>query len=221
MNKLTNSAAEAGPKPVTIVADSRETRSGIAMKLARIPGVTLQQSELASGDYLLGNGVAVERKEATDFVQSLMEQRLFEQLARMAIEHERVVVLIEGDIYDTRSAIAPESLDGALSYIALLSGASLIYSPSVSRTPHLLHRMAMHIQWGLGYTVPLRSVKPKGPAAAQFLLEGLPTVGPKSAQTLLEHFGSPRAVFSASREELLSVRGIGQKSADAILTALS
>ena len=32
---------EAGPKPVTIVADSREARSGIASRLAKIPGVTL------------------------------------------------------------------------------------------------------------------------------------------------------------------------------------
>lgn len=212
---------EAGPKPVIIVADSREARSGIAEKLAKIPGVTLQQAELASGDYLIGNGVAVERKAANDFVISLMEGRIFDQLARMAIEHERAVVLIEGDIYQTRSAIAPESLDGALSYISLLSGASLIFSPSVARTPYILHRMALHTVHGLGYEIPLRAAKPKGPAAARYLLEGLPTVGPKAAQALLAHFGWPRAVFSASRDELLAVKGIGPKSADAIIVALS
>ena len=51
---------ETGPKPVTIVADSREARSGIASRLAKIPGVTLEQAELSSGDYLIGNGIAVE-----------------------------------------------------------------------------------------------------------------------------------------------------------------
>lgn len=208
-------------KPVTIVADSRETRSGIATKLARIPGVTVEQAELSSGDFLIGGGFAVERKAATDFIVSIMEGRLFDQMARMSIEHERVVVLVEGDIYDTRSAIAPEALDGAISYISLLSGASLIFSPSLARTPHILHRMAIHATHGLGYEIPLRAGKPKGPAAAQYLLEGLPTVGPKAAQALLAHFGSPRGVFSASREQLLAVKGIGPKSADAILTALS
>lgn len=208
-------------KPVTIVADSRETRSGIATKLARIPGVTVEQAELSSGDFLIGGGFAVERKAATDFIVSIMEGRLFDQMARMAIEHERVVVLVEGDIYDTRSSIAPEALDGAISYISLLSGASLIFSPSLARTPHILHRMALHATHGLGYEIPLRAGKPKGPAAAQYLLEGLPTVGPKAAQSLLAHFGSPRGVFSASREQLLSVKGIGPKSADAILAALS
>lgn len=210
-----------GHKPVTIVADSRETRAGIASKLLKIPGVTLEQAELTSGDYLLGNGVAVERKAAQDFVISLMEGRLFDQLARMAIEHERAVILVEGDIYATRSAITPEALDGALSYISLLSGASLIHSPSLARTPYLLHRMALHIQHGLGYEIPLRCNKPKGPAAAQYLLEGLPGVGPKLAKVLLSHFETPRAVFAATREELLQVKGVGPKSADAIVAALS
>lgn len=217
----TTTTTEAGAKPVSIIADSRESRSGIADKLSKLPAVTVQQAELSSGDYLLGNGVAVERKAATDFVLSLMEGRLIEQLARMSIEHERPVVLIEGDIYDTRSAIAPEALDGAISYISLLSGAALVFSPSLARTPHLLYRMALHVQHGLGYELALRGSKPKGSAAAQFLLEGLPTVGPKAAQTLLAHFGSPRAVFAASREQLLAVKGIGPKSADAILAALS
>lgn len=213
---------EEGVKPVTIIADSRESRAGIATKLARIPGVTVTQAELSSGDYLIeGTGVAIERKAATDFVLSLMEGRLFDQMARMAIEHDRVVVLVEGDIYDTRSAITPEALDGALSYIALLSGATLIFSPSIARTPHILHRMALHLVHGLGYLIPSRTMKPKGPAAALYLLEGLPSVGPKAAQVLLDHFGSPRAVFAATREQLMAVKGIGGKTADAIMAALS
>lgn len=208
-------------KPITITADSRETRSGIPAKLEKLPGVTLHQAEMSSGDYLLAPGVAVERKAASDFVISLLEGRLFEQLARLVIEHERVIILVEGDIYATRSAIAPEALDGALSYLALLSGASLIHSPSVARTPYLLHRMATHLQHGLGYLIPVRTSKPKGPAAALYLLEGLPGVGPNLARVLLEHFGSPRAVFSASRESLLQVKGLGAKTADGILAALS
>ena len=208
-------------KPVTIVADSRESRAGIAKALATIPGVTVEQAELSSGDYRIGGGCAVERKAAVDFVTSLMENRLFEQIAKMSVEHEHTVILVEGDIYGTRSAIAPAALDGALSYISLLSSASLIFSPSIERTPHLLYRMATHLQHGLGYVVGLRSNKPKGPLAARYILEGLPTVGPKAAQSLLDHFGSPRRVFAASREELLQVRGLGPKSADAILAAIA
>lgn len=213
-------AAPEPVKQVSITVDSRESRSGILAKLSGIPGVTVEQRELSSGDFLIGNGTAIERKAATDFVISVMEGRLFEQLARCSIEHERTVVLIEGDIYQTRSAISPEALDGALSYISLLSGASLMFSPSVARTPFIIHRMALHIQHGLGYSIPMRTAKPKPAVAAQYLLEGLPTVGPKAAQLLLDHFGSPRRVFSASRADLLGVKGIGPKTVDAITLAL-
>lgn len=208
-------------KPITIQADSRESRSGIALKLARFPGVTVEQAELSSGDYLIGGGIAVERKDATDFVVSLMEGRIFDQLSRILNEHDRAVVLVEGNIYDTRSAIAPEALDGALSYITLLSGASLIHSPSLAVTPRLLWRMALHAQHGLGYEIPLRASKPKAPSSvAQYLIEGLPGVGPSMAKRLLDHFGSAGAVFTADVDALCQVKGVGQKSAVAIRAAL-
>ena len=220
LSSMNESATKSIVKPVTITVDSRESRSGIPNKLGTIPGVTVDQVELIAGDYLIAPGVAVERKSATDFIASVGEGRLFDQMARMLIEHDRAIVLVEGSLYDTRSAIGPEAIDGALSYISLLSGASLMVSPSLARTPYLLHRMALHLQHGLGYTVPLRAGKPKGPAISQYLLEGLPGVGPALAIALLTHFGNPRAVFSASREALLQVKGVGPKSADAILSAL-
>lgn len=208
-------------KPVTIVVDSRETRAGTATRLEAIPGVTVIRKELPSGDYIIGEGVAVERKAAADLVASIMDGRLFEQLAKMTIEHERVVVLVEGNVYETRSAISEVALDGALSYLSLLSGAQVIASPNVGATVRLLHRMAVHIQHGLGYQIPLRASKPKAPVAlAQFLVEGLPGVGPTTAMALLERFGSPLAVFSASKTDLLAVKGVGPKTADVIRAAL-
>jgi fanconi anemia group M protein len=197
-------------KPVTLIADSREVRSGIAIKLGRFPGVTVVQQELSSGDYIIAEGFAVERKDANDFVLSVMQGRLFDQVARMQNEYPRTAVLIEGDPYGTRSAIAPEAVDGALSWLSLLSGVQVIFSPSVAVTPRLLWRMAIHATHGLGYEIPLRAAKPKN-AVAQYLVEGLPSVGPKTAQILLAHFGSPHAVFTATEEELLKVAGLGKR----------
>ena len=45
------------------------------------------------------------------------------------------------------------------------------------------------------------------------LIEG---VGPIRVRQLLEHFGDPPAILSASRQDLLRVRGIGEEVADAI-----
>jgi len=55
---------------------------------------------------------------------------------------------------------------------------------------------------------------------ARYLLEGLPSVGPSTALDLLEHFGSPRAVFRASAEELEEVDGVGPATAGSVIDAL-
>ena len=52
-----------------------------------------------------------------------------------------------------------------------------------------------------------------------FLFESLPRIDTyPAAHYLLERFGSLDKVFTASREELLSVHGIGPKTADHIMT---
>jgi len=55
---------------------------------------------------------------------------------------------------------------------------------------------------------------------ALFILQGLPSVGPRRAGALLEVFGSVAAVVSASAEKLADVEGIGVGAATAILRAV-
>jgi len=47
-------------------------------------------------------------------------------------------------------------------------------------------------------------------------LQSLPGVGPDRAKRLLERFGTVRACFGASTEELMDVEGIGSKTAASI-----
>jgi len=191
--------------------------------LSRIPGVTIKVEKLDCGDYVIGDAVlGVERKRTEDFVNSILDGRLVEQVARLVKDFPIGVILIEGDIYATRSGIALEAIDGALSWLALLSGLQVLHTPDTSRSAGLIHRMALHTIHGLGYEVPLRSAKPKDlGTAAQFLLEGLPGCGPTTAQKLLRHFGSARAALYASDDELRKVPGVGPKLISGIREVLN
>ncbi|MEX3983959.1 helix-hairpin-helix domain-containing protein [Paraburkholderia sp. EG287A] len=60
-----------------------------------------------------------------------------------------------------------------------------------------------------------------GPDTAQFLLEGLPGCGPKTAKPLVSTFGSALAAFNASVDELCKVPGVGKKTAERIRDALT
>ena len=130
-------------------------------------------------------------------------------------------ILIEGDMRQIRSAIAPESLDGFLSFVALLSGVQLMHSTDADHTAALLHRMALHVTHGLGYEVPLRTGKPKDQSSIrQYLIEGLPSVGPAGAKTLLAAMKTPRAIFNATHADLAAIKGIGPKTIDRIFEIL-
>lgn len=55
---------------------------------------------------------------------------------------------------------------------------------------------------------------------SQYLVEGLPGVGPETARKLISHFGSARDVFAASVTELRACKGIGPMTAEGITAAL-
>ncbi|WP_434715595.1 ERCC4 domain-containing protein [Paraburkholderia sp. A3RO-2L] len=205
-----------------ITVDLREARSPVIQALRADPSLTLKMRELSAGDYLVREDVAIERKSAVDFVASIFDQRLFQQVARLKLEFARPIFVVEGDVFKTRSQITPQSLQGAISYLVAIEGVTLLTYDSPAQTAALIGTMARHLQDGLGYEVPTRAAKPKvGPDTAQFLLEGLPGCGPKTAKALVGTFGSALAAFNAPLEELCKVPGVGKKTAERIRDALT
>lgn len=208
-------------RPVTIIVDAAESASGIPAMLSRRPGVTIETRRLESGDYIPHPAWVVERKSNSDFAASIMDGRLFSQVKLMQAEQQTVVLLIEGDVHATNSAIADESLHGALSWLLTGEGVRLVYSRSTADSAGLIFRMALHLSHGLGYEIPLRVAKPKDmPVLAQYLVEGLPGVGPGRARALVEHFGSVRALMSATEQDMARAPGIGPKTAARIIELL-
>lgn len=201
-----------------IIVDSRETRSGIPDMLRRL-GVETEHQELPRGDYRIGN-VEIERKECNDFALSVMDGRLFGQLELLGPDDGIGILIIEGNLATIRSMIVPEALAGALSAIALMFDVRVLPTADATQTAAVLARMEKHHREGLGYEIPLRNGKPRGAALSQFLVEGLPGVGAETARKLIAHFGSPRAVFTASAAQLAGVKGIGPKTVAAIQEAL-
>lgn len=204
-----------------ITIDNRESRSPVMRALQARPDLTCTVRELSCGDYLPHPSYAVERKAAQDFVLSIMDRRLFAQVLRLRAEFNQAAIVIEGNPYDTRSGMQPQAIRGALSYLMTISGVSVVMVKDTAETAELIATMARHLQEGLGYEIPLRGNKPKDDRdLSQYLIEGLPGIGPSSAKALLAHFGSAMAVFSASAADLCTAPGVGKKTAQRIREAL-
>lgn len=203
-----------------LIVDSRESRSGLAQLLAS-RGAEVVSEELECGDYVLSAGLAVERKTATDFIASILDRRVFTQLAVLKQTYPRAFIVVEGNLFGTRSLIAEDALLGAMSYISVLESVPILTTSDTAQTASLLLTMQRHALEGLGYEIALRGSKPKDRLIqARFAVEGLPGVGPSAAKKLLAHFGTAHAVFAATPEQLRAVPGIGPKTITAIREVL-
>lgn len=205
----------------TLIVDSREKRSTIAARLTRL-GYPVQTKKLPVGDYWLPGKFIIERKEANDFVTSIMNAHLFNQAEYLASHADQPFIILEGNLDDIYSSIDPESVAGALSALLVIYGISVIPSPGIEETARLIGRMIKHVTQGLGYEIPLRTNKPKyDGGTALYLVEGLPGVGPDMARKLIIHFGTPAKVFAADAKALRKVKGVGPKTIACIHAALN
>ena len=203
-----------------LIADSRESTSGLIQLLAN-RGADVDLEELDCADYVLADGVAVERKTAEDFAGSIIDRRLFVQIALLKDTYERVYIVVEGDPFGTQSSISHEAIIGALSYISVIERIPVISTRDAHHTADMLLTMQRHAVQGLGYDVSFRASKPKSrDTQAQFLIEGLPGIGPTAAKKLLKHFGSAGGIFAATPEQLKIVPGVGPKTIQAIKEVL-
>lgn len=195
------------PKSISIIVDTRELNGTLVKHwqayAGNFPGLQFEGRELEFGDFLIGNGVVIERKSSTDFMLSVMDKKIFGNLAKLKAEFDRIVYIVEGDIFAPRFHSNPTTLRDALAYMSAVEGIAVIPSPDAAMSAELVYDMAMYSQHGGDKIVSVRSTKPKDlRSSQQYVIESLPGVSAERARKLLHRFGSAAAVLGASDEDL-------------------
>ncbi len=203
-----------GEVETVIYADDRE--NSVAKELSRME-ITVRKKRLEVADFLVSDATAVERKRADDFVDSVLDQRLFSQLEELQ-QFSNPVLIIEGDDLYSHREVHPNAIRGALATIALDYGIPILWSDDVRNTAELLKSLARREQEDKDREIAIRGEKaPKTESELKkFVVAGLPGVNTKIAERLLEEFGTVKAVFTASESELKDVEGLGDKKASRI-----
>lgn len=204
--------AEQQTKPV-VYADSREGNSKVIRHLSQMD-IDVKVHSMAVGDYQVSDEVVIERKTAKDFVDSIIDKRLFKQARELSEEFKRPLLILEGDdIYN--GMLHPNAVRGTIASIALDFGISIIPTRNSEDTAAMIKRIAVREQTGEKPHIQIRTDKKPVSLWEQqlFIIESLPNIGPVNAKNLLQHFGSVEKVINASESELQEVEGIGQKTA--------
>jgi Fanconi anemia group M protein len=207
---------------IKLIVDSRELPTAVARELTRLDVVITGES-LKVGDYIASEDVAIERKESGDFIQSLIDGRLFVQLSALRSAYRRPVLIIEGEQLIGLRAVNPESIYGALASIAIRIQVPIIWTRDAKETAHVLYRLAHLEQVSSKKTLRTRSGDVKGTdaEALEYILSGFPGVDTITSRAILEEFGDLESIFSAEQKELQKVRGVGPKIAGRIRRLLT
>ncbi|MEM0203108.1 MAG: DEAD/DEAH box helicase [Archaeoglobaceae archaeon] len=197
-----------------IFVDSRELRSDVVKHLRDL-GASLEVKNLEVADYVLSDRVAVERKTVEDFAESIIEDRLFQQLIKLKA-YQRPILVIEGENLYQR--IHPNAVRGAIATIAVDFGIPIIRTKDERETAEFLLAIARREQEERRREVVEHYAKTKRTLKEEqeYVVSAISNVGSVIAKNLLEHFQTIEKIATASEEELMKVPKVGEKTAKRI-----
>ena len=210
--------SEVIPK-VNILADSRETKSQILKKL-KDDGYIIKTEQLDVGDYIISDKIAIERKTPEDFINSILDKRIFSQIKKLRENFSSPLLVIEGeeDIYSIRK-IHPNAILGTLASITLNYHVPIIYTKNGIETANLIKVIINKEKLGKKDEYPIRIEKKPLTTQEQqeYIVESFPGVGPNIAKSLLKKFKTIKSIVNISKEELKEIENIGPKKAEDII----
>jgi Fanconi anemia group M protein len=203
-----------------IIVDTRETKSGVPGNLDNMD-VELDIKTLEIGDYVVSDDTAIERKEVSDFVSSLIgngedKQKIFGQLSDLSKEYNNPILIIEGgDINTVSSNINPNAIHGALLSMSIDMGITIMYTRDKQDTANLIRILATREQFERNKSVNAHGKKSSRsvPEQQEYLISAIDGVGATSAKNLLNHFGSIANIINASEKDLMKVDLVGKSTA--------
>ena len=197
------------PKP-KIIVDYREKNSLVISELIKL-GIEIEFRELKVADYIVKD-VAIERKTINDFVNSMINKRLFNQIQELQ-QYKNKLLLVEGideqELYsDDESGVNGNAIRGFLLSILLKHNIPIIFTKNAEDSAKFISVLSRKQTKEMALKAKKRILNKK--EQLQFIIESFPGIGPVTAQKLLKKFKTIQNIINASEEELKET--IGKKA---------
>ncbi|MBS3113484.1 DEAD/DEAH box helicase [Candidatus Woesearchaeota archaeon] len=203
---------------IKIFADYREKGSGVIKEMAE-DNVIVNLEMLEYADYVVSSRCGIEVKTVEDFVDSIIDGRLLQQIKNLKNNFERPIVVIEGEqnIYAVRN-VHQNSILGMLATIAVSYGIPIIQTRNFKETAALLQIIAKREQDETGKDFSLHADRKPSTLKEQqeYFVSSLPGINLTLAKPLLRHFKTIKNLVGASEKELQEVEKIGPVKAKQI-----
>jgi Fanconi anemia group M protein len=207
-------------KELKIIVDDRERNAKLLDLLNE--KFDVQRERLDVGDFIVSDRIVIERKTLEDFLASLIDKRIFEQIQKMKASFQKPIIVVEGslnieDLFYLRN-IHPNAIRGLLLTIMVDEGIPIIFTKDEEETVNLLEILARREQIEQKRMPQIKVVKKvKTIADAQeALIASIPGINRQLAINILSYFKNPKNIANASISELIEVPLIGKEKAKRI-----
>ncbi len=218
INTTINSKKKLKP---TIIVDHRERHAEV-LNYFNKEEVDIETDTLDIGDYLVGEETIIERKKSDDFLNSIIDGRLFSQATKL-MAYEKPIIVVEGPLdYESRN-INKNAVLGSILSLSMDFKIPIFFIRTPREVAEFIVLVAKKEQTKKENELHLRKIK-KGVEdhiLQRSIMEGLPFVGPTLARRLLENYKSVKKVFNASEESLQKIDKLGEKKAKKIYNIIN
>jgi len=201
-----------------IIVDNREKNSLVISELAEL-GIDVEIKHLILADYLISNEIAIERKTINDFVSSMLNKRLMNQMRDLKSNYKFPLLIIEKE--DHQSLYKPtghqnmheNAVRGMMLTVTTSFGIPTIITDDYKDTAtylSLLAKRQLKPKQAISLAVKRRAYSMKD--QQQMIIESFPGIGPKTAREILKKFKSIKNFANASIDELRKIPKLGKKA---------
>ena len=207
--------------PLQVFIDDREPET-LFLEFEKRANLFVTKKRLFVGDILFDDEMLVERKTVHDFSQSLKDGRLFDQLRKMSKTKISTILIIEGNEEQLeKSKVRSEAIQAAIAAVSFSFKIPVLRSENIAQTVDMMFHCYRQLEKinALRFPPIWNNIKKKShhsydPTLLKKLrvLSAFPGLGPHRSLKLIQKFSTLEKLFSSSKEDFLSVEGIGKKS---------
>jgi Fanconi anemia group M protein len=194
---------------VVIFADFREEASNIKNLIEELGGI-VKKTSLKVGDYICSDRVCVERKTANDFINSIIDGRLFQQLEELRDNFTKPILIIEGNNF--RESMNNNAIKAAMASIILDYEIPIIMTKDEDDTAKTIFWLSKREQVESERPIGIKGKKkPKDIKKLQeHIISGFPGISTKISKRILKEFKTIKNFSNVTEEELVKIDGIGK-----------
>lgn len=177
-------------------------------------GIEHQIKHLLVGD-IVKDKIVIERKEASDFVSSIMDGRILVQSKNMLENYDRVFFIVHGDLTKVYSSFSTHAILGMLASITARANIPILMANTLADVAYLSYKILEKATDGkpFNYEVANKSQHNDKRLDILTLIEG---VSLDKAKKIIDRYPLFSKLINADVDRLQDIDGIGPKLAQNI-----